>query len=307
MRVRLRPWHFAALLALMCLVIVGAVYVVRGRSVIRPVNLVAYLPTRDAVIVYLETGAIRRSGLLDMLAGAQASEEPEYRQFVRQTAFDYQKDLDAVAFAFHEDTVYVVMRGRFHWRSLINYAIAQGGSCHNSYCAGPASKPGRYVSFYPIRTDLMGLSVSAGVSTAHDVHKDAGKLEIFSPDQPAWVLVPAVALSKPSSLPAVARPFASALRGAQEIFFAIGPAQDGLQLALTVTCNDQISASALLVELETATNSLRKLASKQGQEDAKPDLAAVLTRGVFRREDRRVHGAWSVPRSVIDSAMNGSF
>ena len=73
-------------------------------------------------VVYMDVAAIRRSGILNMLAGSKAAEEPEYRQFVDQTKFDYRQDLDAVAAAFKDGQVFLALRGRFHWKNLADYA-----------------------------------------------------------------------------------------------------------------------------------------------------------------------------------------
>ena len=53
------------------------------------------LPADRATLVYIDTDALRKSGLLDLLAGSKAAEEADYRKFVEQTGFDYRTDLDA--------------------------------------------------------------------------------------------------------------------------------------------------------------------------------------------------------------------
>src|ERR1700687_6029266 len=108
----------------------------------------AYLPTSNATVVYLDVPTIRRSGLLNMIAGSKAAHELEYQQFVDETLFDYRQDLDAVAAAFKDDQVFFALRGRFHWGSLMAYADRQGGKYHNSFCKMPASQRDRWISFY---------------------------------------------------------------------------------------------------------------------------------------------------------------
>ena len=106
-------------------------------------------PTRR--VVYIDVDAIRRSGILNMVAGSKAAEELEYQQFVDETKFDYRQDLDAVAAAFKDGQVFLALRGRFHWKNLTDYARHQGGSCHNDFCVAPGSQPNRRISFYPVK------------------------------------------------------------------------------------------------------------------------------------------------------------
>src|SRR6266849_5717915 len=161
MKFRFQPWQLAVLVVLICAAAVG---VSHWRSVSRPFNAVALvecLPPDQATHLYIDVGALRRSGLLDLLAGSKAAEEPDYRRFVEQTGFDYRTDLDAIAAAFFRGNVYLTLRGRFQWKPLSDYARAQGGQCRNTICTLPASRPDRNISFYPLKADVLAFSVSA--------------------------------------------------------------------------------------------------------------------------------------------------
>ena len=59
--------------------------------------MVAILPRQDASVFYVNVGAIRDSGLLSDVSGPRVTEEQEYKDFVAQTNFDYQQDLDRLA------------------------------------------------------------------------------------------------------------------------------------------------------------------------------------------------------------------
>jgi hypothetical protein len=102
-------------------------------------RLVSALPTERATVVYLDTGELRRTGMLELLAGSKTVEESDYRKFVDETGFDYRSDLDAVAASFAENRVYATWRGRFRWKQLTEYAESQGGECHYSVCTMPGS------------------------------------------------------------------------------------------------------------------------------------------------------------------------
>src|SRR5262249_47926561 len=167
-----------------------------------PSDLAAYLPNANATVVYVDVESIRKSGILKMIVGSKAAQELEYRQFVEETLFDYREDLDALAAAFKDGQIFFVLKGRFHWKNLMDYAIRQGGSCHNSFCTAPSSRPNRRISFYPVRPDLMGLAISTDDFAAYQVARKAGKAGIAAPSQPIWVLVPALVLRDSDTLPA---------------------------------------------------------------------------------------------------------
>lgn len=306
MRSRLQLWVLAVVLAAVCAGIAGGVYFFGFRRSVKPADLVSYLPSANATVLYIDVDAIRRSGILAMIAGSKAAQELEYQQFVNATKFDYRQDLDAVAAAFRDGQVFFALRGRFHWKDLQTYAAQQGGSCRGKFCSLPASQPGRHISFYPLRSDVMAMAVSPDNQAAYQVTARAGKLELAPPNQPAWVLVPAAALKNADALPSGTKAYASALQSAQEIVFTLGPDGDHLQVALNVLCRDPQAAAALLADLENTTGTLRKWLAREHQQPNPGDLSGVLVAGAFRREDRRVYGQWPIPRAFVDSLAGGS-
>jgi len=291
----------------MCAAVIGGVYFIRGRSITRPEELAAYLPIKNAMLVYIDGAAIRNSGLMNLIAGSRAAEELEYQQFVDQTLFDYRQDLDAVAAAIESQDVYFLLRGRFHWRNLMDYAVKQGGTCHNGFCSVAGSRPNRFISFYALRSDLMAMAVSEDGTAAYSLKVQNTPLTIALPPQPVWILIPASVLGKPETLPAGVRPFAPVLKGADEVVFALGPRQDAMELSLRVTCKDVSSASALLVDLEKTTASLRQMNNREHAQAAPGDLGAIFTTGTFRRENTRVFGDWPIPRSFIDAVVSSPY
>lgn len=307
MRLRFQPWQLALLLIAVCAASVAGVYLYRTRGGSAPTDLVSYLPTGNATIVYVDVSAIRRSGILKMITGSKAAEDLEYRQFVDATMFDYREDLDAVAAAFKDGQVFLALKGRFHWKNLMEYAAHQGGSCHNSFCTAPSSRPNHRISFYPVRPDLMGLSVSQDDFAAYQVARKSGKLELTPPLDPVWVLVPALALRDADALPAGTKAYASALRNAEQIVFTLGPQADHLQVSINVQCRDAKDASALQHDFENTTETLRKLIAREHQQPNPTDLSGVLVAGTFRRDDRRIFGQWPIPRAFVDAMVSESF
>jgi hypothetical protein len=290
-----------------CVAAVSGIYVLRLRGGASPGDLISFLPTANATVVYIDVDALRRLGVLGMIAGSKAAEELEYRQFVEETLFDYRQDLDAVAAAFKDGQVFFALRGRFHWKNLMEYATRQGGSCHNGFCSVNGSQPHRHISFYPVRANIMAMATSQDDFAAYQITRNAGKLIMAPPNEPAWALVPAAALKNPDALPPGTKAYASALQSAEQIVFTIGPEGDHLQLALQVMCRDSNTASALLVDFENTTATLRKWIEREHQQANPADLSGILVAGTFRRDDKRFYGKWPVSRAFVDSVTGGAF
>ena len=127
------------------------------------------------------------------------------------------------------------------------------------------------------------------------------------PSEPLWALVPVLALKDSDSLPAGTKPYVSALKNTEQVLFTLGPEGDHLLLALHVTCGDAQAASALLVDFENTTNTLRKWIARERQQPNAADLSGVLVAGSFRRDDRRVYGQWPISRAFVDALAGGSY
>ena len=94
----------------------------------RPISTAAMLkrlPSTDALILAVDFDALRNAGILQLLDGSKAGEDPDYRRFVHDINFDYRRDLDAAYVAFGPDGTYMLVRGRFDWKSLHAYVKQQ--------------------------------------------------------------------------------------------------------------------------------------------------------------------------------------
>jgi hypothetical protein len=312
-RYRPRKWQIAVALVVFCAVLLAALYVWRVRRNATPAEMAAFLPTGDSLLLYMDLSAMRRSGLLDALAGPRGAEEPEYRQFTEQTAFNYRDDLDALAVAIrknpatHERDVYAVARGSFDWTRIGAYAGSHGGQCNAGFCRMPASQPQRFVSFYRIRSRLLALAVSSDRWAALLISKGPGPRGASDlPVQPVWMLAPAAALQSDGLLPEGTRAYASALRGAERVALTLGAQGDRLAVSLDVTCRNVDQASTLVIQLEQVTETLRTWIAREHLKPNPGDLSGVLTEGTFRREDRHVFGSWPIPKEFVRAISEGA-
>lgn len=277
-----------------------------GRPLSSPADLIGCVPRSGATVVYLDVDALRKSGYLDLIAGSKPVEEPDYRKFVESTGFDYRRDLQRVAGSFSSSGAFFALSGTFNWKRLEAYAKSQNGACKDGVCRTASSQPGRWISFYMLRSRTLGIAFSGNEFAALDIvpHKQAG-LTATNPTAPVWALVPAATLTE-APLPAGTRSFTSPLASAESIVFTLGPKNQGLEMNVDVTCVSASAASDLLVKLEGATNMLRKLIEREHLKPNPDDLSGLLTSGEFRRDDRKVLGAWPIRRAFVESIAAGA-
>lgn len=280
-------------------------YWFRLRVVTAAAELVRFLPPSDSPLLYFDVATLRRAGILDAIAGTKVTAEAEYTTFVAESKFDYRKDLHAVLASLQDNANYMVVSGRFDWKALSRYAEAHGGTCVNELCRMPASQPGRQISFYPLRSNLMALAVSTDGWAASLItfHSKTGKTDF--PSEPVWLELPGGAIRK-DSLPSGTRAFASALAGAETLSIALGHTDRRYQALLRVTCRSSEDAAKLTGQLKGATETLRNLIAREKQAPNPNDFSGVLTSGEFRQDDRRVLGAWPMPQALIQSLTEGA-
>ncbi|HUL16038.1 MAG TPA: hypothetical protein VLV88_08590 [Terriglobales bacterium] len=118
-------------------------------------ELLSALPfTSDTkAVVYLDVASLGHSVFLKQLItwAAKPAEDPDYTQFVRNTGFDYERDLDATAIAIMGDGetsgIYAIAKGRFDEKKITAYALRTGNSqkenARTVYCVPVSGKTGQ--------------------------------------------------------------------------------------------------------------------------------------------------------------------
>jgi hypothetical protein len=266
-----------------------------------------HLPTQDAVVFYVDLSALRKAGILNLLAGSPAGEEPEYKIFVFKTEFDYTRDLDAVAACFAPRGKYFIAKGRFDWNSLQSYTREQGGNCRNVLCRMDGSTPERRISFFPLRPDLMGLAVSPDNSAAVELEDPVQRRRHLAvPDAPVWISVPPAWLKTAGDLPEGTRMFARSMEDAEDVNLALAPKAARFEARLSVQCRSEQQAAALASQLDHITGMLREMIARDKQTPNPRDLSGVLTVGSFTHSGTRAIGVWPIERSFIQGLLAGS-
>jgi len=267
--------------------------------------MIASLPAEHATVFYADVEALRKAGILELLAGSKAAEEPDYQKFVEQIGFDYRTDLDAVAAAFVNGASYLTIRGRFQWKQLAEYARSQGGECRYAICTLPGSSLGRNISFYPLQPDVLALAVTAEPNGVNAISPPSDTRPNPLPPEPMWISAPSTALTKPGALPAGVQALLGPVARAEKVTMAVGPQGGRAQLRLAVVCKTPEDALAVKNELSSATDILKNASLADPPARGQPDWAGFLRGGAFTQTGREVTGTWPLERSFLQALVLG--
>lgn len=305
---RLRGGILIALIAVISGGAVGGIAWYRSRT-LTPAVLLKRLPTSSALIVYVDFRALRRSGLFNRIENSRIIEDPEYQDFVRQTDFDYKRDLDVAMVAFAPSGKYLLLGGEFDWKRLRAYVESENGKCYNSMCRVQGTTPERRISFFPLQTNLMALAVSADESAAVRLQDPAPGPAPEIPSgllkTPAWMSIPA-ALLRSSDLPEGARPFTRSMDQAESVFLSFVPEAGRITARLDVRCRTSGDAATLASQLSQTTALLRQMMARDRHAADPSGLSGVLTEGTFRSDGPRVLGYWPIEPAFLNNILAGS-
>ncbi len=294
-----------ALALLLLVACIGGFYWWRASRTLSNQQLIQSLPQARATHIFIDVDSLRRSGLLDLIAGAKSAEDPDYKAFIAQTGLDYRTDLDAVAAAFSEGNTYLALRGRFTWAKLAAYAQTHGGKCATSIaCSMPATRSGYFISFTPLRAKVLAMAVSSDEHGVGMIGLQDWRKPPRLPAEPVWISVPSFALAD-ANLGSGTHAFLEPLSQAQEVTFSVGSAPKDFQIRLEAVCATPEIAELLTRRLSASTDLLRKMLEREKMTPNPNDLSGVLTSGTFSQQRDQVTGAWPIGRGFIESLAGG--
>src|ERR1700684_3572870 len=222
----------------------------------------------------VDLAALRKAGLLDE---AKTPLEPEYKQFLEGTGFDYKRDLDSVVASFSQSGKFFIARGRFNWAKLREYAMRQGGSCYQDLCRIQGSRPERHISFLPLRDDVIALAVSTDDLAAARLTKTGPPVTAPIPTAPLWISVPGAELRRQDSLPPGMHVMLSALGSADRIVITLEPAGQAIEAHMEATCRTPDGARMLTNQLRSTTALLKEKLT------AADEIGTLLSAGSFQQ------------------------
>ena len=277
----------------------------RNSRVLSDQEMLLRLPTSDGVVLAIDVARIRHSDLFDELTGSKAMQDADYTAFVRDSGFDYRKDLDEVYASFTPAGNFFVVRGRFDWKKLEAYARQSGGNCYNKLCHMPGSTPERRISFLPLAQDVMGLAVSTEELAASRLLHAGSQRSIKTPPQPVWVSIPGSSLARTSQGIPGASLLARSVSGVDDLVLTLGPQGTGSKatnfaLELEAECRTAQDAETLTGQLKAYTSILKAALDHEKKPPDPSDLSGVLTAGRFHQSDRSVYGEWTLDKSFLD-------
>lgn len=268
-------------------------------------ELVEMLPPDRASYVFLDLDMLRAADLLDQIAGSPAIETDEYKSFVNATGFNYRTDLDAVAIAFRDGDNYFVAQGRFDWGKITSDAQLSGGTCVNEQCQVPSSVPGKMVTMYMPRADVLAIASSrnqpANAMIAPGTWENSPKIPEGSV---LWALMPPFAFTEvEGDLPSGTRSYLSPIKDSEGATFSLGPSEDlqSFVLKMVVQWPDEAAAKKAAEDLTKDTELLNSMIERQNMTPSPADLSGVLTEGKFTVEDTTMVGTWPIQRVLFDS------
>ena len=198
--------------------------------------------------------------------------------------------------------LFFVLRGRFNWVKLRQYAGDHGGSCQNEICRVPTSTPGRFASFLAIQPNVLALSLSADPAAvvALSPRRINGSQSI--PAAPIWVRVGHSLLTDPKALPLPVRIFAMALASTDSVVLSVEPdisKRNPFELKMKAVCRNGVIADTTRKQLEIQTRMLVIELEREHQRANPADLSGLLTAGSFQVVENSVVGTWPIRRELL--------
>jgi len=261
--------------------------------------LLSRFPVEEAAVFQADVAKLRRAGLL---AASTQPLEPEYKQFVDDSGFDYRRDLDLAAASFSASGTYIIARGRFDWKKLEAYAKKQGGNCYQRLCRMPGSRPERRISFLPLRDDTLALAVSTDDLAASKLENTGPRVTASLPVEPVWLSVPGTFLRKREVLPMSLRVTLSGIITADRVVFTGNQAGQGIELRMSATCRTVDEARTLASQLSSSTSQIREAIAKGA---ASEELVRVLASGRFDQQNKTVSGTWPLSHTILQTLGAG--
>jgi hypothetical protein len=302
LRIWFKPWVFLTLLAVLIVTAAFVAHRLRFRFVRSDADMAALLPEQGLATFFVDVEALRRAQMSGLLVSSKPAEENDYQQFVRGTGFDYARDIDAVVGEGDSTQLFFVLRGRFNWAKLRQYAGEHGGSCQNDICKVPTSTAGRFASFLAIQPNVLALSLSTDPAAvvALSPRRINGTQSI--PVAPIWVRVGHSLLTDPKALPLPARIFAMALASSDSVVLSVEPdssKRNPFELKMKAVCRNGVIADTTRKQLEIQTRMLGIELEREHQRPNPADLSGLLTAGSFQVVESSVIGSWPIRRELL--------
>ncbi|MGH9862365.1 MAG: hypothetical protein ACRD35_02975 [Candidatus Acidiferrales bacterium] len=290
----------------------------------------AWLPAEAEVVGGVELVELRRQNwLLEILAASTAHvrEEPDYRNFVAGTGFDYARDLDRVWFALwganEHALVAGVAEGRFARQKILDYARQQGAGVEphqgidiyewRALPAAPGQPARSFALAFLDDTHLAfgsdrpraASAVDCWLGRAASVGSDAKRSEEvtrWSAGRQAWLVANTERWSP--SLPATAGGPSSLAKVVTQFALGLSAGAEGLNVAATARCRDAAQAQRLRDNLQVMALA-GQLALARDKNPTGRALAQDLKHLTFSLQGDRVEARIQLAPETVGGLLGG--
>jgi hypothetical protein len=281
------------------------IYYYRHRFVRANEDLFALLPPGDQTRFFADVKSLRGAGMLKLLEGTKIQQDPDYQSFVRETGFNYTDDLDVLTGTAQDHQLFFLLRGRFHWDQLRQYASAHGGTCAGDFCKVPNTKNGRWAGFLPIQPDVLALAIGSDPNGVNRLNPPGRRPNTPLPSQPVWVSLSENSLKNPVDLPLPLRVFVISLQSAHPVVVSLDAAAEGtgsaFKLQLDAACETEAAAETIRSQWDIQTKMLKIELAREHHQPSPADLTGLLTAGSFQVANRHFIGIWPVRAELLQT------
>ncbi len=136
-------------------------------------NALAMMPADASAVLFADFAGLRTAPFMAQLFAwaPKPQADPDYAQFLKETGFDYERDLDRIAIAFvkhaQDSTLFAVADGKFDRQKISDYALKTGSvakSGAREIFSVPVADSKKKIAFTFLRNDRIALTDSADLS-----------------------------------------------------------------------------------------------------------------------------------------------
>lgn len=255
-------------------------------------DLVHQLPAGASAIVFVDVAALRSSSFANELSrlAPNSTQDPAYTEFVRDTGFDYSRDLDRAAVALWPQTsstsVLALAQGRFDQHKIERYALREGRRVksrgHDIYEIHAQGSP-RLIRFTFLTADEIALADGPALSQVlgppnpHRLDSQMSARIARVSDAPIYAVVRTQDLPKDLNLDVShSAQLGRLLRSIHAISASGRPSSDDLKLFASAECDSTLDA----IQFSTALQGLlwmgrAALADPKTQQQVGPQWPAL--------------------------------
>ena len=258
-------------------------------------------PAENVLVLYVDVARLRQATALAPVLRGRVDPDPDYAAFVKQTGFDYQRDLDGAAVCYLPDRVYMMAQGRFDAARLRQYALEQGGSCTGSGlerpCRMPASRPGRTISFFLISPGVLALATAPEADAVRQLEtaptpNAAPLAQSATAGADAALLL--WATTTPAALDQAVGGYANlglisrSLAGAQRVYLLVSDRSPNIGVSVKAVCTSESQAGEMRRLLQELSNFIGGLTRNK-----------TISSAVISQERDTVRATWTLDPAIL--------